>query len=353
MEVKNICLLMTGGTIGMVADPDTGAILPPKTPVDFEQVVPELAHLPEYFPDECPRFADYQILANLDSTNMGPEHWQQIAREVYRRLDAFDGFVITHGTDTMAYTAAALSLMLRGLDRPVILTGSQIPLTGSLVTDARTNLLNAFRAAALDFCEVAILFGSRLLRGNRAVKLSGFDFDAFTSFSVPELGRVGIRFELNPGALMECPPGSGGVRLEEALDPNVVLLKLAPGLMPGVVDAMVDTGIDGLVIEAFGAGNIPNVDAGERSLYASVARATDKGVVVVICTQVHIGAADLTYVVGKDYLSVGALSGYDMTAEAAVVKLMWLLGQHGKDRAKIKEGLATSYAGEVTPHTVG
>lgn len=353
MDAKNICLLVTGGTIGMVEDPNTGAIVPPENPVDFEQVVPELARLPDHFPDERPNFAGYQIIANLDSTNVGPEHWQLVAQAVYERIDEFDGFVITHGTDTMAYTASALSYMLPNLDKPIILTGAQIPLTGSLVTDARTNLLNAFRAASLDFSEVAILFGSKLLRGNRAVKLSGFDFDAFTSFSVPELGRVGIRIELNDSALRQSPRASGSVRLESDLNANVVLLKLSPGLLPGVVDAIVDTGIDGLVIEAFGAGNVPNEDAGDRSLLDSVGRATDNGVVVVISTQVHIGAAELSYVAGKDYLQVGALSSYDMTSAAAVVKLMWLLGKHGKDSVRIRDGFMTSYAGEVTPHTVG
>ena len=115
MQNKNICLLVTGGTIGMIEHPDTGAVIPPDDPVDFEKAVPELARLPEHFPDERPHFADCQIIANLDSTNVGPEHWQQMAAEVYQRIDDFDGFVITHGTDTMAYTAAALSFMLRDL----------------------------------------------------------------------------------------------------------------------------------------------------------------------------------------------------------------------------------------------
>jgi L-asparaginase len=349
MKEKNICLLFSGGTIGMVKDPETGALRPPRNPLDFEQSIPELAHLPDHFPDERPRFAGYEFIANLDSTNVGPEHWQQIAEAVYQRLDRYDGFVITHGTDTMVYTAAALSFMLRGLNKPIVFTGSQIPLAGHLITDARRNLLNAFRAAALDFSEVAILFGSRLLRATRAIKLSGFDFDAFTSFSVPPLGRVGIRLELNQSALLKRPTDKGRVGLEKDLNPNVVLLKIAPGIMPQVVDAIVDTGIDGLIIEAFGAGNIPNEDAGERSLLASVARATELGVVVVICTQVHIGAAELIYVAGKDYLGAGALPGYDMTPEAALVKLMWLLGKYGNDRAKIRESLVTPYAGEVTP----
>lgn len=341
---KRIALLFTGGTITMIQDGDS--LRPPDTPLDFIQEMPELQQLDQYF-KEKPTLASYQSLCNIDSTNMTPENWQQIARAVYAQLNDFDGFVITHGTDTMSYTAAALAYMLRGLNKPVVLTGSQVPLKGHFVLDARNNLINAFRAAALGaergLHEVVIMFGSKLLRGTRATKHSVFDFEAFTTFNTPPLGRVGLHFQLNERDFI--PPPNQPPWLADAIEPNVALVKLFPGMSAAILDAVVDTGIKGLVIEGFGAGNIPNDGAG--SLLPSVQRALEKGVVIVIATQAQVGAADLFYLTGVEFIKAGAISAYDMTPIAAVVKLMWLLGRFGNDRDAVRRGLHTDYAGEI------
>jgi len=242
--------------------------------------------------------------------------------------------------------------MLRGLNKPVVLTGSQVPLTGHFVIDARNNLINAFRAAALGAAtglhEVAIMFGSQLLRGVRAVKHSVFDFEAFSTFNTPALGKVGLRFQMNEREFR--PRSEDDVTLLDALETDVALVKLVPGMRPAVLDAVIDTGVKGVVIEAFGAGNMPNT--GAYSLLPSVKRAISRGVTVVIATQAQVGAADLYYVTNADFVNAGALSAYDMTPTAAVVKLMWLLGQHGDDHEKVRAGMATDYVGEVDPRLV-
>ena len=348
--MQRICLLFTGGTIAMTQT--EGGLRPPDAPLNFREAMPELEKLYLYF-DEQPQLAGYDVLFNIDSSNMTPAHWQQIARAVYARLPEYDGFVITHGTDTMPYTAAALAFMLRGLNKPVVLTGSQSPLTGSVVIDARNNLINAFRAAALGaerhLPEVVVMFGSQLLRGVRAAKMSVFDFEAFASFNAPPLGKVGLRFQLHERDFLPMP--TQPPTLADALDENVALVKITPGMSPRVLDAVIDTGIHGLVIEAFGAGNLPNDGAG--SLLPSVARAQAAGVVVVICTQAQIGAADLYYLTGVDFIRAGAISAYDMTPSAALVKLMWLLGQHPANMDAVRRGFRTDYAGEVDIRLIG
>lgn len=343
-NVKNICLLFTGGTITMIKD--GGALRPPDTPLDFLREMPELENLHHYF-DERPRLAGTEFLFNVDSTNMTPAHWQQIARAVYDNLNKYDGFVITHGTDTMSYTASGLAYMLRGLNKPVVLTGSQVPLTGHFVIDARNNLINAFRAAAIGaqrgLREVVIMFGSKLLRGTRALKHSVFDFEAFTTFNTPEIGRVGLHFQLHERELLPAPKEPAW--LADAIEPNVALVKITPGMRPAILEAVIDSGVKGLVIEGFGAGNIPN--AGEHSLMPAVRRALSAGIPVVIATQAQVGAADLFYLTGVEFIQAGAISAYDMTPTSAVVKLMWLLGQHGDNLAAIKRGMHTDYAGEI------
>lgn len=341
---QRIGLIFTGGTITMIQDGD--GLRPPDTPLDFIQEMPELEHLDQYFAEQ-PKLTGYKQLFNIDSTNMAPSHWQAIARAIYDDRDAYDGFVVTHGTDTMAYTAAALAFMLRGLDKPVVLTGSQIPLKGHFVLDARNNLINAFRAAALGaqrgLNEVVIMFGSQLLRGTRATKHSVFDFEAFTTFNTPPLGRVGLHFQLNERDFIPAP--NQPLWLADAMEPNVALVKLFPGMSPTILDAVIDSGVRGLVIEGFGAGNIPNAGAG--SLLPPIQRAIERGVVVVIATQAQVGAADLFYLTGVEFIRAGALSAYDMTPTAAVVKLMWLLGRFGTDHEAVRRGLHTDYAGEI------
>lgn len=348
MTPKNICLLFTGGTITMIRDEASGMLRPPDSPLDFLTHMPELAHMHDLL-DERPRLAGTRHLFNVDSSEMTPGHWQQIARAIYAARHDFDGFVVTHGTDTMAYTASALAYMLRGLDKPVVLTGAQVPLTGLFVIDARNNLINAFRAAAIGAAqglrEVVIMFGSQLLRGTRATKYSVFDFEAFTTFNIPPLGRVGLRFQLAERELR--PPVDAPFTLQDALETNVALLKLTPGMAPAVFDAVVDTGLRGLVVEGFGAGNIPTA-----SLLPSLERALARGVTVVVATQAQVGAAELYYQTGAAAIGAGAVSAYDMTPTSALVKLMWVLGQFGGDAAAVRRAMQRDYAGELDPRLV-
>ncbi len=348
MTPKNICLLFTGGTITMIRDEESGMLRPPDSPLDFVAQMPELAQMHALL-DERPRLAGTRYLFNVDSAEMTPDHWRQIAAAIYEMRHDYDGFVVTHGTDTMAYTASALAYMLRGLDKPVVLTGSQVPLTGFFVIDARNNLINAFRAAAIGaergLREVVVMFGSQLLRGTRATKYSVFDFEAFTTFNIPPLGKVGLRFQLAERELR--PAENGPFTLQDKLETNVALLKLTPGMRPAVFDAVVDTGLRGLVVEGFGAGNIPT-----KSLLPSVERALDRGVTVVVATQAQVGAVDLYYQTGAAVVGAGAISAYDMTPTSALVKLMWVLGQFGDAHAAVRRALHRDYAGELDPRLV-
>jgi len=347
---KKICLLFTGGTIAMVPEAgvkDSGRYTP-DTPVDFREMIPEINQLHTHLP-EAPHLAHVEVVLNRDSTNIGPLEWQAVARRVWELAGDFDAFVITHGTDTMVYTATALSFMLRTLNKPVVVTGSQVPLTGQLVVDAKNNLFNAFRVAAkgasVGLCEVVILFGSKILRPSRAVKVSTFDFDAFESFNAPELGRLGAGMQFNSDLFL--PRSAGDPVLEDHLNPDVMLLKLAPGLQPKVIDALVGTGISGLVIEAYGAGNIPNGDAGVYSLRPAIDRATTKDVIVSVCSQCLVGTTEPgLYAVGSQGEG-GIIHAYDMTPSTTVVKLMWLLGKHGQAQSKIRLDMHRSFVGEL------
>ena len=349
---KTIRLLTTGGTITMIHDPQQGGLRPPDTPLDLYKTLPELAHLESLLPEQ-PQLAHIEFLMNIDSSNMNPTHWQQIARAIFERHEAYDAFVVTHGTDTMAYTASALAFMLHTLNKPIILTGAQVPLTGGLVMDARNNLINAFRIAALaverQLHEVLIVFGSKVLRATRAIKHSVFDFDAFTSFNAPEVARIGLRYQFQQESYPPKP--NLPIQLHDALDERVALLKVTPGLSPQVVEAISHTNLQGLVIEGFGAGNLPYI--GEYSLLPSIERMIARGIAVIITTQAQIGAAEMFYVTGAEFIRAGAISGVDMTSTSAVVKLMWVLGNIGNDLATVKKHMHTNYAQEINPQLLG
>ena len=271
-----------------------------------------------------------RILYSLDSSDLQPHHWVDMARAIHEAFyspasedDAdmrYDGAVIVHGTDTMAYTASALAFLLPGLDRPVILTGSQAPLL-DVRTDARANLVDACHLATMPIPEVAIAFSSQLLRGCRAKKLDAWGMSAFGSPCCPPLAELGIGVDIAPHVLPKRPLRPFDARIE----PRVFMLRTFPGLDPSVLFAILAQDVRGLVIEAFGAGNVPRL---ENSLVPAIEAATKKGVPVVIVSQSPRGAVDLArYQGGVAAAKAGAISAGDMTSEAALTKLMITLGR--------------------------
>jgi len=261
----------------------------------------------------------------MDSSNMQPEEWSVLARAIDDALKTCDGVVVTHGTDTMAYTAAALSFMLAGVGKPVILTGSQLPLSHPL-TDARLNLLRAFTAAAAGVAGVYVCFHDRLISGVRCVKTHTTSMDAFSSVNARAAGRFdvdGVHFE-RPQPYVPLHPEEG-YRLRDEIDPNVFLLKLVPGTSPDVLRFVKNAGYRGLVIEAFGLGGLHYI---RRNLVEAMEELGQSGIRVLVVSQCLYEKADLTvYEVGRGLMKDYILNGRDMTTEAAVCKLMWALGQ--------------------------
>ncbi len=307
---KRILMLATGGTI---ASRESGQGLAPAiTSEELLGYVPGIGELCQ---------VETVQLMNLDSTNIGPSHWLSIARAIEARYRDYDGFVVTHGTDTMAYTAAALSYLVQDSPKPIILTGAQKPIWFD-GTDSKRNLTDAFLYACRGCGGVQIVFNGRVILGTRARKTYSKSFRAFSSVNYPDLAVVQdehllqyIRCESRPRPLFY-----------DRLDPNVGLLKLIPGTEDALAEFMLDR-YDGLIIESFGVGGLPEYDGGH--LYDVVRRGVERGKLVVMTTQVPNEGSDLTvYHVGGHLKStLRLLEAYDMTTEAAVAKLMWIMGQ--------------------------
>lgn len=336
-----IRILHTGGTLGMRPREPDRALAPDEFGATVLEHVPELRRLADI---------DTRVLFNLDSCDLTPEHWMTLAREVRRAGDAgdsgdsIDGVVITHGTDAMAYTAAALSYVLRGLTLPVILTGSQRPLA-DLKTDGRANLIGAVDLATRGIDEVGIYFDGLLLRGNRTTKVSSFAFGAFASPGLQPLVEVGADVRI----VQPHWRGEGPFRVEGAFDPRVVALRLAPGQPLAVARAIVDAGARGLLLVGFGTGNVP---VERPDLTDWIAELTAAGVVVAIGSQASHGRVDLArYAGGRAAAAAGAVGIADMTLDAAVVKLMYLLGTLD-DADAVRRALTEPLAGEVSPPDV-
>ena len=317
-EMKKILLIGTGGTIA--SDVTDSGLAPELT---TEQL---LSHIPG-ISDICG--VDCLQLLNLDSTNMTPAHWLEIAACIREHYGCYDGFVITHGTDTMAYTAAALSYLIQGSPKPIVLTGAQRPI-GFDSTDSKTNLADAFRCAAEDLPGVSIVFNSRVILGTRAKKTRSKSFQAFSSINHPELGvlRDGVLLRYIRQDCREAPV------FYDRLDPRVALLKLVPGTGRDAADFLLERN-DALIIESFGVGGLPSYDSGDY--YRAVGRWTALGKTVVMTTQVTNEGSDMSvYEVGRSIKQeFGLLEAYDMTLEAVVTKIMWILGQT-KDPARIR-----------------
>lgn len=336
MSGKHIGLIYTGGTVGMTKTAQGYAPMQ-----DFASV---LTRLLDGQRDCMPRYTLHEYAAPIDSANATPEDWQRIARDIAARYNDYDGFVVLHGTDTMAYTAAALSYMLQGLRKPVLVTGSQIPL-GAARSDAPQNLITALQLAASDAVnEVAIYFNRRLLRGNRATKVSTERLEAFDSPNYPWLAEVGIEVRFNSAALL---PRADRERFELPEYPrNLVLpVRFVPGLPVRAVEAMLDLSPQALVLECYGAGNAPDRDP---ALLDMLKRASDCGTVLVACSQSPHGQVTIgTYAAGTGMISAGVIGARDMTFEAVFVKLHYLLAL-GLSADSIRKEFLRDLSGELT-----
>jgi L-asparaginase len=331
--MKRVLILHTGGTLGMSARRPS-ALAPDTYAHEILTRVPELAALATI---------ETRILCNLDSSDVGPDEWSALADEVAAARAAHDGIVVIHGTDTMAYTAAALSFALGGLDRPVVLTGSQRPL-GEIRSDARRNLVDAVDLATRDIPEVGVCFDGTLLRGNRATKGDAWSYTAFASPNCPPLARLGLDVEIAPHVRR---PG-GAFAVDGRFDPRVAVCFVTPGMDPGLVERLgtgeAEAGARGVVLAAFGVGNVP---MRARSVATAIKRLVDGGVTVAVVTQAHAGAVDLSlYANGVALRDAGALSGGDMGIEAAVAKLMHALARFPDDAAARASYFVSDVAGE-------
>lgn len=338
---KSILIIYTGGTIGMMLNPETG-ILDPFNFHQIENEVPELRKLGH-------KLSAIQFDPPLDSSNINPDVWVQLAVIINDNYEFYDGFVILHGTDTMAYTASALSFMLEDLQKPVIFTGSQLPI-GMLRTDGKDNLITSIEIAAAErnshpvVPEVCIYFENSLFRGNRTTKNSAENFNAFKSFNYPPLALTGIHIKFNfPN--IHYPEKKAPLRIHTKLVKEIAILKIFPGMRENVLDAVVNIkGLKALIIETFGAGNAPNYDWFTHK----IAEAVKKGIIVVNVTQCNSGHVDMRkYQTGVELYKAGAVSGYDITTEAAITKLMYLLGR-GYNYSEVVEKMNESLCGEIS-----
>ena len=328
-EKKKILLLTTGGTIASM--PGGEGLEPHRSDV-MER---ELNQLRTYYD------ITVQDVMCLDSSNMRPEDWQQIAADIFNHRAGFDGIVVSHGTDTMAYTASAVTFMLPGIDLPVVFTGSQLPLA-DMLSDGPDNLRTAFAMAAAGHPGVFLAFDRKVMRGCRAVKVRASGFSAFESVNsryTAQVSNLGLVVDTSTLAKR-----SGPAQLRTEISQNVFLLKLTPGLNPAIFDMLSAMGYKGIVIEAFGLGGVNVLHKGLRG----IRRCVEDGVSIVVTTQCLYDSANLqVYQVGNKLLELGVIQGRDMTSEAAMTKLMCAIGQ-GLDPEEIAELFKQNLAGEVT-----
>jgi L-asparaginase len=339
---SSILIIYTGGTIGMQYDKNNKVLIP----FDFEKLesyIPELAHF-----DINLKLISFET--PIDSSNINTFHWIELAKIIKQEYSNFDGFVIIHGTDTMAYSASALSYLLENLTKPVIFTGAQLPI-GAIRNDARENIITALEIASNKdktgkpiIQEVAIYFNNFLLRGCRTKKVQTAQFDAFKSENYPILAEAGIQIDYNSAYIIHQNNNSDNIEIQENLDTNVAILKIYPGITKQVVESILNIDkLKGIVFESFGAGNAPI----EQWLIDTLKTAIDKGIFIMNVSQCAGGKVIMgKYQTSQHLLNLGLINGSDITTEAAITKMMYVFGKTN-DSIEIKNMLSNSLRGEM------